>query len=221
MPNGEKKCLFYGVGSSYVYESIEIARRAGIIVAGYIHNQPDQPAPVDLSPLYMPDHLERCDHALPVIIPLITPGYRKKVVEELQVRGFGVQGDLIDPTAILAGTVTWQDGFQVNAGVVVGVRCRFGRQVLINRSVSIGHDVTTGDFVTFGPAAVVCGTCTIGSGTFIGTNATILPKVNIGSNSIIAGGAVIRKDVPDRVMVAGNPARIIKTDIQGYNNCPV
>jgi len=45
--------------------------------------------------------------------------------------------------------------------------------------------------------------------------------VNIGSNSIIAGGAVIRKDVPDRVMVAGNPARIIKTDIQGYNNCPV
>jgi len=81
--------------------------------------------------------------------------------------------------------------------------------------------VTTGDFVTFGPAAVVCGTCTIGSGTFIGTNATVLPKVNIGSNSIIAGGAVIRKDVPDWVMVAGNPARIIKTNIQGYNDCPV
>jgi sugar O-acyltransferase (sialic acid O-acetyltransferase NeuD family) len=165
--------------------------------------------------------LDSFDHDMPVIIPLITPGYRKMLEMELHDMGFRNLGNLIDPTAIIASTVKWQAGFQVNAGVVIGAHCQFGKQVLINRSVSIGHDVITGDFVTFGPAAVICGNCTIGPGTFIGVNATVLPKVNIGSNSIVAGGAVIRKDVPDHVMVAGNPARIIKTGIKGYNDCSV
>ena len=45
---------------------------------------------------------------------------------------------------------------------------------------------------------------------WIGTNAIILPGVKIGKNSIIGGGAVVTKDVPENVIVAGNPAKIIK-----------
>jgi acetyltransferase-like isoleucine patch superfamily enzyme len=48
------------------------------------------------------------------------------------------------------------------------------------------------------------------SGSWIGANAIILPGVIIGTNSIIAAGAVITKSVPDRVVVAGSPGRIIK-----------
>lgn len=48
---------------------------------------------------------------------------------------------------------------------------------------------------------------------FIGTKSTILPGVSIGPNSIVAAGAVVTKDVPPNTIVAGNPAKIIKQNI--------
>ncbi|EER9293197.1 N-acetyltransferase, partial [Escherichia coli] len=44
----------------------------------------------------------------------------------------------------------------------------------------------------------------------IGANATILPGIIIGENSIIGAGSVVTKDIPDNVIVAGNPAKIIR-----------
>lgn len=45
---------------------------------------------------------------------------------------------------------------------------------------------------------------------WIGANVTILPRVTVGKNTIIAADATVTKDVPDNVIVAGTPARIIK-----------
>ncbi|MBM4135415.1 MAG: N-acetyltransferase [Nitrospira sp.] len=45
----------------------------------------------------------------------------------------------------------------------------------------------------------------------IGANSTILPGVRIGKNSLIGAGSVVTKDVPENAVVAGNPAKIIKT----------
>ncbi len=39
----------------------------------------------------------------------------------------------------------------------------------------------------------------------------MLPGVTIGDNVVVGAGAVVTKDVPSNVMVAGNPARVIKT----------
>ena len=50
----------------------------------------------------------------------------------------------------------------------------------------------------------------IGKRVWIGIAATVLPGVTIGDNSILGAGAVVTKDVPPNVIVAGNPARIIK-----------
>lgn len=45
---------------------------------------------------------------------------------------------------------------------------------------------------------------------WIGARATILPGITIGKNSVVAGAAVVTKDVPDNVVVGGNPARVLK-----------
>lgn len=52
---------------------------------------------------------------------------------------------------------------------------------------------------------------TIGNNVWIGAAATILKGVTIGTNAIVATGAVITHDVPPNTVVAGNPARVVKT----------
>lgn len=51
---------------------------------------------------------------------------------------------------------------------------------------------------------------TIGHDVWIGGKASIMPGVTIGSNVVIAGGAIVTKNVPDNVMVGGVPAKVIK-----------
>lgn len=50
----------------------------------------------------------------------------------------------------------------------------------------------------------------IGDDVWIGGHSTILPGVTIGKNAVVAAGAVVTKDVPDNVVVGGNPAKVIK-----------
>jgi len=47
-------------------------------------------------------------------------------------------------------------------------------------------------------------------GASIGSNATILAGVTIGERAIVGAGAVVTKDVPDKAIVVGNPARILR-----------
>lgn len=51
---------------------------------------------------------------------------------------------------------------------------------------------------------------TIGDNVWIGGNVVILPGVTIGNNAVIAAGSVVTKDIPDNVIAAGNPCRIIR-----------
>lgn len=50
----------------------------------------------------------------------------------------------------------------------------------------------------------------IGDNVWIGGNAVINPGVHIGENVVVASGSVVTKDVPDNVIVGGNPAKIIR-----------
>lgn len=213
--------LLYGIGSSYVYEMLEVALRARVTVVAFIENMDPPGHFPKLHPV-----VESCQcgddiKRVPAIIPLITPGYRKDVAIEMDKLGFSGTGVLIDPTAVIASTAQFDDGFQVNAGVVIGAQAKFGKQVLVNRSASIGHDVEAGDFVSFGPGCVICGSCYIDTGVFVGAGATIAPGINVGRNSVIGAGAVVVKNVPSNTFVVGNPAKVIREGVPGYNNTGV
>ena len=50
----------------------------------------------------------------------------------------------------------------------------------------------------------------IGEDVFIGAGAFVLPGTRIGNGSVVAAAAVVRGDIPAHVVVAGNPARVVK-----------
>ena len=52
---------------------------------------------------------------------------------------------------------------------------------------------------------------TIKRGAKIGANSTILPYLVVGEDALVGAGSVVVKDVPARAVVAGNPARVIKS----------
>ena len=54
----------------------------------------------------------------------------------------------------------------------------------------------------------------IGSNCFLGAGAIILPGVTIGDHCVIAAGSVVTGDVPSRSVVAGNPAKVLKSNIK-------
>ncbi|GHU73516.1 hypothetical protein FACS189413_17980 [Bacteroidia bacterium] len=53
----------------------------------------------------------------------------------------------------------------------------------------------------------------IGKNCFIAVGATIMPGITIGDEVIVGAGSVVTKDVPSNTIVAGNPAKIIRTGI--------
>ncbi|WP_159021824.1 sugar O-acetyltransferase [Formosa sp. L2A11] len=52
---------------------------------------------------------------------------------------------------------------------------------------------------------------TIGNNVWIGGNSTICPGITLGNNVVVGAGSVVTKSFPDNVVIAGNPAKIIKT----------
>lgn len=95
--------------------------------------------------------------------------------------------------------------------VVIGNGVLTGRFVLITDN---SHGNSTKDVADIAPLAREIhsnGPVFIGDNVWIGDKATILPNVTIGKGSIIAANAVVTKDVPEYSVVAGVPARIIKT----------
>lgn len=80
--------------------------------------------------------------------------------------------------------------------------------VMIGPSVNISsedHPVEVASRKTLVPAVVI-----IKKNAWIGAGATILPGVTVGENSVVAAGAVVRKDVPPNTVVGGVPAKVLK-----------
>lgn len=57
----------------------------------------------------------------------------------------------------------------------------------------------------------------IGHDCVIGVNAIIMPGVHIGNEVVIGSGAIVTKNIPSNSIAAGNPAKVLKTNIHVYN----
>ena len=90
------------------------------------------------------------------------------------------------------------------AKVTIGKNCLFGPRVCV---YTPGHSIDAEERnsgIEFGKAV------TIGDNVWIGGSAVINPGVTIGNNVVIGSGSVVTHDIPDNVVAAGNPCRVIR-----------
>lgn len=116
---------------------------------------------------------------------------------------------------------------EIQKGAKIGKNCKISSHSFICEGVTIEDEVFVGHNVTFindlYPRATTtsgklqsemdwrCVPTTIERRASIGSSATILAGVRIGEGAMVGAGAVVTKDVPPWVVVAGNPARVIRT----------
>ena len=115
---------------------------------------------------------------------------------------------------------------EIQKNARIGKRCKISSHTFICEGVTIEDEVFIGHGVTFindtyPKAATAEGqlqteadwqveTTLIKKGASIGSGSTILSKVTVGENAIVGAGSVVTRNVPAKVIVAGNPARQLK-----------
>jgi carbonic anhydrase/acetyltransferase-like protein (isoleucine patch superfamily) len=122
-------------------------------------------------------------------------------------------------TAVLIGKVTLGAGANIWFGAVargdnemifIGAGSNVQENCVLH--TDMGFPLTVGENCTIGHKALLHG-CTIGAGSLIGMNATVMNGAKIGRFCIIGAGALVTegKEIPDYSLVVGAPAKIIRT----------
>lgn len=96
----------------------------------------------------------------------------------------------------------------IGNNVTLRFGCTIAREVQVMDGVFISPNVMT---IYSNAEREGLGGAKIGENSFIGTAAVIGPSLEIGANSIVGAMAYVNKNVPENVVVVGNPAKIIKT----------
>jgi sugar O-acyltransferase (sialic acid O-acetyltransferase NeuD family) len=134
---------------------------------------------------------------------------RLALAELVRSRGY-LLATAIHPKAIVAAGVPIGAGTVIKPGAVVDPGVTIGEQVILGSCTSIGHESVIEDGVRINAGARVSGNVTVGQATMIGAGVTIREGVRVGRYSLIGAGAVVVRDIPDRVVAYGVPARVIR-----------
>jgi carbonic anhydrase/acetyltransferase-like protein (isoleucine patch superfamily) len=113
---------------------------------------------------------------------------------------------VIDENALVA-KIADQGGIYIGPNSYVGEMCLIGANVLINYSVSIGHDCRIDDHAIISPGVTLCGGVILGERCQIGAGATILQGVHLDDGTNIPAGSLVVK--PDDIR---KPVRVVQDD---------
>jgi UDP-2-acetamido-3-amino-2,3-dideoxy-glucuronate N-acetyltransferase len=151
---------------------------------------------------------------------LIAPNV--KLGRDVRIRGFvNLYGCTIGDNVRLGTFI------EIQKGAVIGNNCKIQSHTFICEGVTLEDEVFVGHGVTFTndrfPRAAndeglpkndnewTCEKTLVKRGASIGSGVTLLCGITIGERAIIGAGSVVTKDVPAGAIVAGNPARVIRT----------
>ncbi len=204
--------LWGGTGQAKVVRPI--LQGQGARVVAVIDDTPDLPSPFPDVPIFrgkagLRAFLDEQPAAgLGFVVAIGNPHGRIR----LRLHDFLVEQGLtpvtvVHPTAWIEDNAEIGAGCQFMAGSLVLAEAKVGRQCIINTKASVDHEDVLEDGVEIGPGATLCGLVRCATNAWVCTGATVLPRIRIGADAVVGGGALVRQDVPAGVTVVGVPAR--------------
>jgi len=151
------------------------------------------------------------DHKDDVCCTCTIGSAKKKAELQRELTRQGVRfATLIGKRVYIAPDSVIGPGSVIYGRVRISVNCRIGAGVVLNDNVSLGHDVTIGDYTSIMPGTGISGGCVIGKEVDIGGHAYIVPGRKVGDGARIAAGSIVFTNVKAGTTVLGNPAKRMK-----------
>lgn len=118
---------------------------------------------------------------------------------------------LLDPRAQIARSAELGEACLILGGAVVQVGARLGPAVFVHNQAYVGHHASLAEGVSLYVGARVLGRARIGTGTELGASATVLTGTDVGAWAQVGLGAGVIRDLPERSLAVGTPARVLRT----------
>jgi sugar O-acyltransferase (sialic acid O-acetyltransferase NeuD family) len=118
---------------------------------------------------------------------------------------------LIHPSAVVADPASVGPGTVIMAGAIINPGAVIGRHVVLNTNCSVDHDCRIGDFASVSPGAALGGNVKLGYCSFVGIGAAVNQGISMGDHSVVGAGAVVVRDLGDRLVAVGVPAKELRS----------
>ena len=156
----------------------------------------------DSSGLKFSSDLEKHD----IFIAIGDNAIRERLTRKVEAAGFNVVS-LIHPSVVVSPTATVGKGVVAMPQVVINARSTVGDGTILNTAAVIEHDCVVGMFAHVSPSASLAGNVILKDRVHFGIGSCAIQGVVIGYDSVVGAGSVVVRDVPDDVIVYGNPAK--------------
>ena len=101
-------------------------------------------------------------------------------------------------------------GVNIRNFALISSTAKLGKHIRVNFYSMVSHHCKVGDYSFISHNVAMSSGVTIGKKCCIFENATILPRITIGDNTIIGAHSLVTKDMPENMVAYGSPARVIK-----------
>ncbi|MCA1707002.1 MAG: NeuD/PglB/VioB family sugar acetyltransferase [Actinobacteria bacterium] len=143
------------------------------------------------------------ERPLGVVFGLSDPRDRARIVSCLDHASIDFPS-VVHSTAVVSRHASLGQGTVVGPRTVISVNTVLSEFVTVASGCTVEHDVSVGSYSTLLPASNLCGGATLGDRVSIGTNATVLGGVDVGSDTIVGAGAVVGDDLPNGCTAVGH-----------------
>lgn len=121
----------------------------------------------------------------------------------------------IHPSVVIGDNVELGEGIVMMAGCIINPKSKIGDFTFFATGAQVDHDCNIENYSSISAGSITGGYVTLGEFSAITLGVTVVDRLKIGKNTVVGAGSLVLNDLPNNVLVYGNPAKIIKTRKEG------